>query len=325
MSAAGGMAYYVNPEGQRLRKAGSAGTTYFAPDTSGALLAESTGSAWIDYVWLNGRLIGRVVNGQLEAIHDDQLGRPIAVTNISGTVVWSALNWPFVSSVSLSNTAPLNLGLPGQYYDSEAGLWNNGFRDYEADLGRYVESDPIGLVGGVNTYTYANGNPLSYIDPIGLNPGDPFPTANAAAIDALVYLYPITFSTSTEYAGVIYKSGNSYYATTPEPGNSHLSAVFSPSQQGQYQNAGGTPVGMYHTHPYVASDRFGIEFPGNRLTTSYDTNCFSGGDTKIANYYSSQFDKPGAPSPFTSFLGTPEMIRIYTPSTGTFGQISYPW
>ena len=58
MSAAGGMSYYVNPEGQRLRKSGSLGTTYFAPDQGGTLLAENDSGAWIDYVWLGGRLIG---------------------------------------------------------------------------------------------------------------------------------------------------------------------------------------------------------------------------------------------------------------------------
>ncbi|MEW9573810.1 RHS repeat-associated core domain-containing protein [Rhodanobacter sp. Si-c] len=168
MSAAGGMSYYVNPEGQRLRKSGSLGTTYFAPDASGPLLAENDSGAWIDYLWLGGRLIGREVNGQLEAIGDDQVGRPQVVTNASQVVVWSAQNWPFTQAVTVSNSAPLNLGFPGQYYDVETGLWNNGFRDYDSTLGRYVESDPLGLNGGVNTYAYVGGNPLTNIDPYGL-------------------------------------------------------------------------------------------------------------------------------------------------------------
>jgi len=168
MSAAGGMSYYVNPEGQRLRKSGSQGTTYFAPDQSGTLLAENDSGAWVDYVWLGGRLIGREVSGQLEAVGDDQVGRPQVVTNASQTVVWSAQNWPFTQSVTVSNSAPLNLGFPGQYYDQETGLWNNGYRDYDSTLGRYVESDPIGLVGGVNTYAYVEDNPVSGVDLLGL-------------------------------------------------------------------------------------------------------------------------------------------------------------
>jgi RHS repeat-associated protein len=168
MDSAGGMAYYVNPEGQRLRKSGAAGTSYFAPDHSGAMLAEYGSGGWTDYVWLNGRLIGRVAGGQRYAIHDDQTGRPEAVTDGSGAVVWRAQNFAFTQNVTVASVT-LNLGFPGQYYDAETGLWNNGFRDYKSALGRYVESDPAGLAGGANTYAYASGNPLSFVDPYGLD------------------------------------------------------------------------------------------------------------------------------------------------------------
>ncbi len=169
LNSAGGMSYYVNPEGQRLRKTGTAGTTYFAPDQGGALLAEDPGSGWIDYVWLNGRLIGRVAGGQVDAIHDDQVGRPEAMTNASQAVVWRAQNFPFTQNVTVASVT-LNLGFPGQYYDAETGDWNNGFRDYSSALGRYIESDPIGLMGGMNTYAYVGDNPISNADLLGLCP-----------------------------------------------------------------------------------------------------------------------------------------------------------
>lgn len=57
---------------------------------------------------------------------------------------------------------------PGQYFDAETGLNYNYFRDYEAGTGRYVESDPVALDGGVNTYAYAGANSLTGIDPLGL-------------------------------------------------------------------------------------------------------------------------------------------------------------
>lgn len=168
MSAAGGATYYINAEGQRLRKTVGGASTYFAPDAAGPLLAESQGSGWTDYIWLNGRLIGRINSGQLLAVHDDQVGRPEAMTDANKAIVWRARNFAFDRIVTVTNSVPLNLGFPGQYYDAESGLWNNGFRDYSPNLGRYVQSDPVGLVGGINTYAYVGGNPLSYVDPLGL-------------------------------------------------------------------------------------------------------------------------------------------------------------
>jgi len=59
------------------------------------------------------------------------------------------------------------LRFPGQYRDSESGLHHNYFRDYEAGTGRYVESDPIGLEGGISTFLYVRGNTLLFSDPTG--------------------------------------------------------------------------------------------------------------------------------------------------------------
>jgi RHS repeat-associated protein len=58
---------------------------------------------------------------------------------------------------------------PGQYFDVETGKHYNYFRDYDPGIGRYIESDPIGLKGGFNTYGYAESSPLIYSDPSGLD------------------------------------------------------------------------------------------------------------------------------------------------------------
>ncbi|MGM0594722.1 MAG: RHS repeat-associated core domain-containing protein, partial [Pseudomonadota bacterium] len=99
---------------------------------------------------------------------------PRIITNENGTEVWRWDSDPF--GTTAANEDPdgdgvlfgYNLRFPGQYFDAETGLHYNYFRDYDPATGRYVESDPVGLDGGLNTYAYVASNLLRYVDPLGL-------------------------------------------------------------------------------------------------------------------------------------------------------------
>ena len=168
LASAGGATFEISAEDQRLRKAFGGNVTYFVPGAGGALLAEHVNGTWKDYVWLNGRPVALVANGTVYSVHADQTGRAMALTAPNQSVAWAARNDPFDRSTVTGSAALFPLGFPGQYLDAEDNLWHNGFRDYDAKTGRYIQSDPIGLGGGVNTYVYVRGNPLNNIDPSGL-------------------------------------------------------------------------------------------------------------------------------------------------------------
>lgn len=62
----------------------------------------------------------------------------------------------------------LSLRFPGQQATAASGLFYNYQREYDPSLGRYSQSDPIGLSGGMSACSYAEGNPLGAVDPLGL-------------------------------------------------------------------------------------------------------------------------------------------------------------
>jgi RHS repeat-associated protein len=101
-------------------------------------------------------------------IHNDHLNTPQVVTNQNQQVVWMGDYEPFGKlAANQTNSIEIFSRFPGQYLDPETNLYYNYFRDYDPNIGRYIESDPIGLGGGINTYGYALQNPLTHYDPDG--------------------------------------------------------------------------------------------------------------------------------------------------------------
>jgi len=127
--------------------------------------------------------IAAEINGRLYAIHTDHLNTPRRLTSQQGQVAWQWLISGFgevrpttgdrgygqtVSGPSYAQAVKFDLRYPGQVFDEETGLSYNLHRYYDAETGRYIQADPIGLDGGWNRFGYVGGDPLSFFDPMGL-------------------------------------------------------------------------------------------------------------------------------------------------------------
>jgi len=147
-------------------------TTVFIYNPSGQLIGEynENGDVIKEYVWLDDKPLAMLQGDDIYYYHADHLNTPQILTDQQRAIVWKAEYKPFGEVDITINTVENNLRFPGQYLDSETGLHYNYFRDYDPRTGRYVESDPLGLKAGLNTYAYVMNNPSRWIDLYGLDP-----------------------------------------------------------------------------------------------------------------------------------------------------------
>jgi RHS repeat-associated protein len=173
--------YVYDALGHLVKQSGGpSGTVYYAYDEAGHLVGEynSTGALIQETVWLGDIPVATIrPNGAsvlFYYVHADHLNTPIRVTRPGDNkLMWSWYASPFGTDAANENPAAAgtfkyNLRFPGQIHDSHGGLMQNWNRDYDPVTGRYAQSDLIGLNGGVNTYAYVSGGPLTGIDPAGL-------------------------------------------------------------------------------------------------------------------------------------------------------------
>ncbi len=165
--------YAYNAKGQRVSKTVDGVVTHFHYDIANRLIAETSEYNSKEFIYAAGQRIAMVDYSQAEHeqvlfVVNDHLGTPQMLLSMDEDVVWQMNASPF-GELTLADTGVKQpLRFPGQYGDLETGYSYNYFRDYDASLGRYIQSDPIGLNGGVNTFAYVSGNPFAGIDPNGL-------------------------------------------------------------------------------------------------------------------------------------------------------------
>ncbi|PWU27793.1 sugar-binding protein [Pseudomonas sp. RW407] len=177
--------YRYNAHGQRVAKLTAQGFTTYLYGPDGQLLGEAAygqgGQLRREqhYLWLDSLPLatlstlydaqGHPGDTRVLYLHSDHLDTPRLASDDDQRLVWQWQSDAFGNGLPSSpDNTVVNLRFPGQYYDAESGLHYNYFRDYDPQTGRYVESDPIGLDGGLNTYGYVNGNPISFLDSYGL-------------------------------------------------------------------------------------------------------------------------------------------------------------
>jgi RHS repeat-associated protein len=170
-----------NALGQRIEASGGAsGNVLYWYDEAGHLVGEydTSGNLIEETVWLGDIPVATLRPASsgvaIYYVHTDQLNSPRQITRPSDNVqMWTWLSDPFGTDAANANPAGAGtftyyLRFPGQIFDGQVGLHYNYYRDYDPATARYVESDPSGLRGGIDTYAYVDGNPISGTDHFGL-------------------------------------------------------------------------------------------------------------------------------------------------------------
>jgi RHS repeat-associated protein len=252
-------AYTYNHRGERVLRAPTAGEAQITLyDEAGQWLGNysATGSPLQQAIWLGDypvALINAPASGvpELAYVQPDHLGTPrVVIDPVRDVAIWE---WSSKSEV-FGNQAPngdpdgdgavfeLALRFPGQQATNASGMFYNYQRDYDSAVGRYSQSDPVGLIGGISTYSYALAHPTLKFDAKGLTTTVVVTVDNGFGTHAAVHI--------TGNDGVLYDPAGGYPGASPGYSTRGSGDIFSGvdaslSAYISYQRGAGSEVRTY--------------------------------------------------------------------------------
>ena len=241
---------------------------------------------------------------QTHYFHCDQIGIPREMTDKDGNLLWfgNYTGWGRLKEENkVTDSAYQPFRLQNQYADRETGLHYNFFRYYEPDAGRFVNQDPIGLMGGTNLYFFVP-NIQTWHDQLGLRPKSfsGFASAEDAGRAALSKYNPMSLFLNREYGGIIFRNKNGTYGyTRGRLGTGRTAPSFNKCKNDLPKGA--KPVGQYHTHGAYSDRDFNRT---DKANDAWDSDSFSPADIKIHNGISRALENPN----YLDVLGTPSKV-----------------
>jgi RHS repeat-associated protein len=167
----GTVSFKYDPFGRRIQKGSASGTVNYLYDgrnpleeldASGNVLARYTQGPSID------EPISELRGSTTSFYQVDFLGSITSLTNSAGALANTYTYDSFGKLIGSAGTLTNPFQFTGREFDPETGLYNYRFRYYEPNVGRFLSEDPILFDGGIDFYRYAENNPVSEADPLGL-------------------------------------------------------------------------------------------------------------------------------------------------------------